>query len=726
MTMAAPPDTSIAAARRPGARLSWPLYWTILSIFIAIVGVITTALTWVNYSKTNGTAMLTAERIFSDVRASVSQQQSSLFAPLISAVSIFGEGRQLGEADFDAMTAPFLAMAALYPQIFDIYAGYENGRHIDVFSFTRDGEAASVGAPPDTRFAIHVVSPGPGKLNAETWRFLDENRVEVGHRTGETDYDPRARPWYKQAWGAAGKPVKSPPYLFVNPAAVGLTFARSFSGTHAGVVAVDITMDHMSQFLRQFKTSDKRTIFMFDGAGMLTAHGTPEKVTRIEAGPDGTEVVQARIEDLNNPVADAMLAHYRAQGPFALGRTDVGGTTYLTTVTAMPTVLGQMDYLAFAAPIDEFAGSILDAARQSLLWALLIVLAFVPVIVFVSGRISRPLKLLVRETDNIRRLALTEPVNVESRITEIHDLAESVANMKQALTQMSKFVPKALVQDLIRSGASMDVGGERRRLSLLLTDVRDFTPISEAATPEDLMTQMSEYFDSLVRVVLQHEGTVDKFVGDAIFSYWNAPLLQPDHEVLACRTALACRAASNARNEEWRLQGRAIWHTRFGIHAGDAVVGNVGSSDRIDYTAIGNAVNIAARLEGLNKYYGTQILVSEPVKEQVGTRFLFRFLDLVKPKGAARPMRVYELIASYDPADQQCVTPEQEGLCAAWAETYKTYDARDWYVALNAFENFAAAHPKDRVARIYLERIISFIVEPPPADWDGVTSFAQK
>jgi adenylate cyclase len=713
-------------AGEPRQRISAPLSVAILAAFILIVVVITTALTWVNFTETEDTAIAAAERMFNDVRASVFQQESSLFAPLVTTVTIFGEDPQLAQGKTEALLKSFLNMAELHSQIFNIYVGLQTGEHYDVFSFTHDGEAASVGAPINARFAVHTITPGTDGQNKETWRFLDEFRNEIGEREGVTDYDPRKRQWYQQARAATGEAVKTPPYLFVDPPAVGLTFAKAFYGFKDGVVAVDMTMDRMSEFLRQFKTDARRTIFTFDDAGMLTAHGTPEKVTQRREGAAGAEVVQAGIADLKNPAADAMFALFKERGPYDMARITVEGVDYLTTVATLPGTMGNTEYLAFAVPSDEFMKSFTDAARQSVLWAMVIVLAFVPVIVWISRRISRPLRILSQEAESIRRFELTEPVKIRSQIWEIQNLAQSIGSMKNALNQVSKFVPKTLVQDLIRSGASMDVGGERRRLSLLLTDVKDFTPLSEALTPEDLMTQMSEYFDGLVRLILQHNGTVDKFVGDAIFAYWNAPVLQDNHEILACDTALACRAASNAMNAVWRDQGRAPWQTRFGVHAGDAVVGNVGSSDRVDYTAIGNAVNIGARLEGLNKFYGTQILVSEPVKARTGDRFLFRYLDRVKPKGAVYPLDVYELIGTREGADELRVIPMQERLCRAWDETYRSYAARDWHAALDVFEAFAAAHPYDKVARIYLERIITFIVEPPPADWDGVTRFTQK
>ncbi|MCA8968107.1 MAG: adenylate/guanylate cyclase domain-containing protein, partial [Planctomycetes bacterium] len=167
--------------------------------------------------------------------------------------------------------------------------------------------------------------------------------------------------------------------------------------------------------------------------------------------------------------------------------------------------------------------------------------------------------------------------------------------------------------------------------------------------------------DAVVRVVLEHCGTVDKFVGDAVFAFWNAPTLQSDFEIATCRAALAVKAATNALNETWRQEGKPAWYTRIGVHTGDAVVGNVGSSDRLDYTAIGDTVNMGSRIEGLNKFYGTQILVSDAMAARVQEVFLLRPVDTVVPKGGSAPFKIWELVGERDQ-----ISGEDSARCEAW------------------------------------------------------------
>ena len=198
------------------------------------------------------------------------------------------------------------------------------------------------------------------------------------------------------------------------------------------------------------------------------------------------------------------------------------------------------------------------------------------------------------------------------------------------------------------------------------------------------------------------------------------------HEHAACIAALKCRNASVEMNARWIAAGRDPWHTRFGVHVGDTVVGNVGSSDRIDYTVIGSTVNIASRLEGLNKFYGTHVLASGQVADACSGGFLFRKVDHSLPKGAIHPLDIYELIGTVEGPPELRVTQVQQTLVAEWATAYDVYAGRDWFRAQDAMEAFAGKYPDDGVVRIYLERIIAFLIEPPPADWDGIMRFQTK
>ena len=204
--------------------------------------------------------------------------------------------------------------------------------------------------------------------------------------------------------------------------------------------------------------------------------------------------------------------------------------------------------------------------------------------------------------------------------------------------------PEDIVKGIVDGSISTELGGVRREVTILFTDVTNFTGIAEAADPDSLMHQTSRHLAALTEAFHAEGGTVDKFIGDSVMVFWNAPHLQSDHVERACRAALAAKVASDALNTQFEAEGLPPFAVRFGIHVGDAVVGNVGSAERMNYTALGNSVNLAARLEGLNKQYGTTILVSDAVRKRVEYCFRLNAIASVIAKGMTTETRVYELV----------------------------------------------------------------------------------
>jgi adenylate cyclase len=221
-----------------------------------------------------------------------------------------------------------------------------------------------------------------------------------------------------------------------------------------------------------------------------------------------------------------------------------------------------------------------------------------------------------------------------------------MAMAQRTIWSLAHFVPKEIVKGIINGSISSELGGIRQEVTILFTDVQNFTGIAEAADPDDLMRQTSRYLTVLTDAFLAEGGTVDKYIGDAVMAFWNAPHLQPDHIERACRAALAAKAAGEALNLRFEAEGLPRFVTRIGLHVGEAVVGNVGSAERMDYTVLGSSVNLAARLEGLNKDYGTKILVSEAVRGRVDHCFRFNSIASVIAKGMTTKTRVYELVGA--------------------------------------------------------------------------------
>jgi adenylate cyclase len=231
-------------------------------------------------------------------------------------------------------------------------------------------------------------------------------------------------------------------------------------------------------------------------------------------------------------------------------------------------------------------------------------------------------------------------------------------------------------------------------VTLLFSDIVSFTAITEKADPTLVMRYTSRYFAAMSHEIMIHSGTVDKFIGDAIMAIWNAPADDPDHAANSCAAALAFQRANQRLNAEFAREGWPVYRTRIGLHTGEAVVGNIGSEDRMNYTALGATVNLAARLEGLNKNYGTSILVSSAIKERVGDRFLFRSVDRISPKGFAETFAIYELRGERGAREQ-----EDCELCREWEAVYVALCNGPFAAAESELAAFLVKYPDDAVAR---------------------------
>jgi adenylate cyclase len=375
---------------------------------------------------------------------------------------------------------------------------------------------------------------------------------------------------------------------------------------------------------------------------------------------------------------------------------DPRGRVYAAAFRSVATPGSAQLNLGVFAPIDEFYSEIESERRNLFVAALGFVLATLPLVFALGSILSRKLKSLAQETDSIQRFELADAPQLRSFIREIDDLGRSVFTMRTLVQTFSNFVPRRLVQQLVETGTAMRLGGSRRELTILFTDVTNFTGITENADPTQVMLYTSRYFSALSEAVMASHGTVDKFIGDAVMAFWNAPADDPDHATNACAGALAMLRANERLNAEFEREGWLIYKTRFGLHTGEAVVGNIGSEDRMNYTALGAAVNLAARLEGLNRDYGTSILVSSTLKQRAGDRFCFRSVDRISPKGFVEAFEIYELRCERADADAA-----QSEFCRDWEIVYAALRNGPLAVAESELGVFLIKYPGDGVARYH-------------------------
>jgi adenylate cyclase len=283
------------------------------------------------------------------------------------------------------------------------------------------------------------------------------------------------------------------------------------------------------------------------------------------------------------------------------------------------------------------------------------------------------------------------------------------------------YLTASVVEQVLKNPEKLKLGGEKKDLTVLFSDIRGFTSISERMAPESLVKFLNEYLTKMTDIVFKYDGLLDKYMGDALMAIWGAPLDQPDHARRACYTALDMVVELRVLQEKWAAEGMPRLDIGIGINAGPMVVGNMGSERRFNYTVMGDSVNLGSRLEGLNKLYGTNVIVSEMTYGRVRDEILGRELDSVRVKGKHQPVKIYELLAH-----RAEVSVEQQALTEEFNSALAEYKKRNWDQALQAFQVLLTRHPHDGPTKLYVERCQTLMRNPPPLDWSGVYTLTTK
>jgi adenylate cyclase len=538
----------------------------------------------------------------------------------------------------------FKAALQELPQMDSIYAGFENGAWLQVrrTSDLTEEQRERLRAPPNADVAINLIRPTAGGDLPLRRIFQDKEGNEIGEiDIWKYGYDTRKRSWY---WATmqADRPYVSEPYLSFSIGAPVITVSAPLRGKVPGVIAADLKLDTFSEFVQAQRPGQHGTVMIFDQAGSIIAHPQfADFVASAMTHPAQSSLPS--IDEVNSGILATVLHKSYNRNDNEGSIQDETGKGYLFRLTKF--ALGERydGSILLIAAEDDFVQNVRRLQFNGLVLAIIVGAAFLPIVWMFGSRMSRALQGITAQARQLQTLAEPELVPVTSYIREIHELGSTMNLAQRAIWSFAHFVPKEIVRGLIDNSISTRLGGTKKDITLVFTDVQGFTTIAESADPDVLMRQTSRYFSVLTEAFLAEGGTVDKFIGDAVMVFWNAPHPQLDHVARACRAVLAAKTAGERLNTEFEADGLKPFFTRFGIHVGEAVVGNVGSTERMNYTALGNTVNLAARLEGLNKEFGTTILVSEDVHRRVEGLFKFRALDAVVAKGMTKETRIFEL-----------------------------------------------------------------------------------
>lgn len=375
---------------------------------------------------------------------------------------------------------------------------------------------------------------------------------------------------------------------------------------------------------------------------------------------------------------------------------------------------------AIVIPEHELVGFLDRFLLIGLLGIGLIFVLAVALAGFVAARIARPLKAVAVDLTRVGDFDLSDTELPHSIIEEVAIVGDSVRRMKASLRSFGRYVPTDLVRDLLAQGQEARLDGREQPLTLFFSDIKGFTALSEGMPPQQLIAALGDYLDIVTKSVQEHRGTIDKFMGDGVLAFFNAPRPDEEHVVHGCHAALAVQASLEAAREVW-AKGRPPFFTRVGLHTAEVVVGNIGTPDRFSYTVLGDGVNLAARLESLNKAYGTWILASEDVRMATGELFEWRHIDRTAVAGRVGGTEVYELLGT------------ARGVGAVILEARDVYEAaldhyfaREFEEAVRGFAHAATLSPDDLAAVTLGTRARGYAKAPPGADWDGIFVQTQK
>lgn len=339
---------------------------------------------------------------------------------------------------------------------------------------------------------------------------------------------------------------------------------------------------------------------------------------------------------------------------------------------------------------------------------------------------------MYREATFIRDEGTVVPVGMTSSLLkDDQGLEYGVVSVFSDLTEIKKrqflqdtltrYVTKQVVDLILDHPESIILDGEIREATVLFSDIRSFTSLSENMDPKELVLMLREYFTLMVESVFQFQGTVDKFIGDCIMAIFGAPSPQPNHAELAVQTALVMTQYLDGFNTKRMQQGKDQIRIGVGINTGSVVVGNIGSEQRLEYTAIGDAVNLASRLEGINKQYGTDIVISESTACELGESIVKRELDEVRVKGKRQPVKIYEVMGIQEEISSDLIAVQKQ-----FTKGLLSYKERQWDAAIQEFQHVLQISPDDSPSDLYIERCKLYKQNPPPDHWDGVFDMKTK
>jgi adenylate cyclase len=690
---------------RPGRLFvrNWRLRPSILTLFVLLTAPVFLTIVATNYLSNESVARAHADSLVERFRTDAVDGIRNLFDPIKSLIrSAAALGDQRPDFYADNRSLKYLFSILLHSdKVVSVYAGLADGSFRQA---RRINPAAAIQdrlPPKGVAYAYRWTDSPATAQPLDHYLFLDAHEREIGRSQQPTTYDPRVRLWYRAA-AESGSLIVTDPEVFAALGLIGFTVAAPFyaDGKLAGVAAADITLDGLSAYLAERKISPGTLSYILDRKGRVIANSELAKTYSIKGGKVELQSITALAHPLLTKAFT--LRPHRSDNLFTFV---AAGHRYVASLSALTPYFGKRWQLFIITPLHDFTSSFERHNERLLLFGLTAIALQIAIIYFLSAVISSPLEQLARKVAEIRDLGGRRLPPLASPIREISVLSKAVDTLDAAIESFAAFVPVDLVRQLLESEQKLELGGHSRFLTIFFSDLEAFSTLSEETPSRDLLRQVSAYLEVVTKAVTQEAGTIDKFIGDGVMAFWGAPALLDDHAWRACVAALRIQQGMKILNDRWRKEEKKPLNIRIGIHSDAVLVGNIGCKERMGYTVIGDGVNVASRLEGINKEYGTRICISHNVFKEAGERLCLRPIDDVVVKGRRATIPIYELRGAIGIGPQFEPDAATLRLCKLTRLAYEALIREDLPLAFERYQAVLAEFPEDPVALALANRL---------------------
>lgn len=589
-------------------------------------------------------------------------------------------------------------------QIDAAYVSFEDGYHRVVTRVDADRKRSDKQIPADANWHSSFVDPFSLGSNRKRHRtFYDTWPHAIAAYDAPSSLDVRTLPGYGAARDSGTLYVTAPA---INPDTGYPIISARYpiyrgDGQFLGCASVNITFDVLSRYLAKQRPSiNSMTIIADPNDGKVVASSEREKVISLATGSLQIATL-ASIDDAD--VREAYRLHIETNRDDFVFNSRRDGREVSASFARFPESFGSPWQSVILTPTDDFVGQLRETNQKIVLTIVLLTAIELMLIFLLARRLTRPLEKVTRDLEAIEDLSFEKRSVTSSRIKEIAQLQSAATLLRSSLQSFSSFVPVEVVKGLVKSGVPLELGVERRCLTIFFSDIENFSSLAEQQDSDVLLQQMSGYFDVVSRAIGEEEGTVDKFIGDGVMAFWGAPAVMAEPALNACRGALRSLRRIEGLNAGWARQGLSPFRVRIGLNTGEVLVGNVGSTERFSYTAMGDGVNVASRLEGLNKQFGTNICVSESVVRAAGEAILVRPLRQVTVKGREQRFMIYELLGIAGSDDPELSAPRDvTERIRLTSNASALFEAGRFTEAAIAYQALLERFPEDPVAQAML------------------------